>query len=139
MERQKQRFVMTDLVDISDHMARACECGCVRFNLLRSGAIECDTCGEKQPNLIWRDNMNHNRKLQAEEKRPDSNEIDLAKQIIRDAINKNQQCFVPQINKENNGRVSHEAISAATSEMTKSKELRLKEDSYEHDWEYILR
>jgi len=83
--------------------------------------------------------MNHNRKLQAEEKRPDSNEIDLAKQIIRDAINKNQQCFVPQINKENNGRVSHEAISAATSEMTKSKELRLKEDSYEHDWEYILR
>jgi len=44
---------MTDLVDINDHMARACECGCVRFNLLRSGAIECDKCSTKQPNLNW--------------------------------------------------------------------------------------
>ena len=48
-----ERFVMTDLVDIGDHMARACECGCVRFNLLRSGNVECADCGEKQPNLTW--------------------------------------------------------------------------------------
>jgi len=83
--------------------------------------------------------MDHNYKHKAAEAKPTAAEIDLAKQIIRAAITKNQQCFVPQINKENNGRVSHQAISAATSEMTKSKELRLKEDSYEHDWEYILR
>ncbi len=44
--------------NISDHMARFCECGCVRFNLLRSGAIECDKCHMKQPNLSWRNEMN---------------------------------------------------------------------------------
>ncbi len=46
---------MVDLIDINDHMARTCECGCVRFNLLRSGAIECDDCGAKQPKLTWSD------------------------------------------------------------------------------------
>lgn len=47
---------MTQLYDINDHMARACECGCVRFNLLRSGKIECDECGELQLNLAWVEN-----------------------------------------------------------------------------------
>ena len=46
---------MVDILKICDHMARACNCGCVRFNLLRSGVIECDECGEKQTNLIWRE------------------------------------------------------------------------------------
>ena len=73
------------------------------------------------------------------EAKPTATEIDSAKQIIRAAIKKEQQCFSPQIDKENNGRVSIGAISAATSVMIKSGELRLKEDSYEHDWEYILR
>ena len=44
---------MTDLYNISDHMARTCDCGSVRFNLLRSGAIECDTCQQNQANLNW--------------------------------------------------------------------------------------
>ena len=41
------------VVNLNDHMARTCRCGCVRFNLLRSGAIECDTCQQQQPNLKW--------------------------------------------------------------------------------------
>ncbi len=45
---------MTELHDINDHMALVCECGGVMFNLLRSGNIECARCGEKQPNLYWR-------------------------------------------------------------------------------------
>lgn len=130
---------MTDIYDINDHMARFCECGCVKFNLLRSENIECDGCGEKQFNLTWREKMNHNDKPRPENGQPTPIEIDLAKQIIRAAVKKNQQCFIPQIKKENGCRVSHEAISSAASEMTKSGELRLKEDSFEHDWEYILR
>lgn len=41
------------IVNLNDHMAKACKCGAVRFNLLRSGAIECDTCQQQQPNLNW--------------------------------------------------------------------------------------
>jgi uncharacterized Zn finger protein (UPF0148 family) len=40
--------------NINDHIAIACRCGCVRFNLLASGSIECDGCQEKQ-NLVWSD------------------------------------------------------------------------------------
>ena len=32
---------------IDDRMAIACSCGSVRFNLLRSGAIECEGCGTR--------------------------------------------------------------------------------------------
>jgi len=120
-------------------MAKPCECGCVRFNLLRSKSIECADCGERQPNLTWREAMDHNYKPKSVEAKPTATEIDSAMQIIRAAIQKEQQCFAPQINKENINRVSNGAISAATYVMIKSEELRLKEDSYEHDWEYILR
>ena len=82
--------------------------------------------------------MDHNYKPKSIEAKPTATEVDLARQIIRAAITRKQQCFAPQINKENNGRVSHDAISAATNAMTKSGELRLKEDFYERDWEYIL-
>ncbi len=41
---------------IEDHLARICECGCVRFNLLKSGDVECDGCQNKQ-NIIWRETM----------------------------------------------------------------------------------
>lgn len=50
---------MTNVYDISDQMALACECGCVRFNLLRSHSIECDNCQQKQPSLIWREEKEH--------------------------------------------------------------------------------
>jgi hypothetical protein len=39
--------------NIGDHMAKACDCGSVKFNLLKSGAIECNGCQQKQPNLFW--------------------------------------------------------------------------------------
>jgi len=83
--------------------------------------------------------MDNNYRPKSVEEKPTATEIDLAMQIIRVAIKKKQQCFAPQINKENINRVSNGAISAATHVMIKSGELRLKEDSYEHDWEYILR
>ena len=51
---------MADLHDIGDHMARACECGCVRFNLLRSGSIECDNCQRKQESINWSQSINKN-------------------------------------------------------------------------------
>jgi len=38
---------MSNVENLEDHMAFSCECGCVRFNLLKSGGIECDDCGEK--------------------------------------------------------------------------------------------
>jgi len=54
-----------NVVNLNDHMAKTCECGCVRFNLLRSGNIECDNCGERRPNLTWREAMDHNYKLRS--------------------------------------------------------------------------
>ena len=42
-----------ELVDLEDHMAYACVCGCVAFNLLKSGGIECEWCGEKLSNVSW--------------------------------------------------------------------------------------
>ena len=32
---------MSETENIEDHMAKACECGSVNFNLLKSGEIEC--------------------------------------------------------------------------------------------------
>lgn len=31
--------------NIEDHIAYACDCGSVKFNLLKSGLIECAKCG----------------------------------------------------------------------------------------------
>lgn len=46
---------MSEITILGDHMARACDCGAVRFNLLKSGGIECDECHQKQ-NLSWSEN-----------------------------------------------------------------------------------
>jgi len=45
----------SNIESIDDHMARVCGCGCVRFNLLRIGSVECDNCGNKQKDLMWTD------------------------------------------------------------------------------------
>ena len=37
----------SNIESIDNHIAYACECGSVRFNLLRSGKIECDKCGRR--------------------------------------------------------------------------------------------
>ena len=42
------RKIMSKVEDINNHMAWTCNCGCCRFNLIRSGKIECDECGEIQ-------------------------------------------------------------------------------------------
>jgi len=39
---------MSKVEDINNHMAWTCDCGCCRFNLIRSGKIECDECGKIQ-------------------------------------------------------------------------------------------
>ena len=46
---------MAEIIDINNHMAKACGCGCPRFNLLRSGKVECDDCHEIQTATYWRD------------------------------------------------------------------------------------
>jgi hypothetical protein len=132
-----ERIVMADLHNISDHMARACECGCVRFNLLRSGSIECDDCGIKKPNLIWSEDMNPN--YQPESKVEfTAVQINAAQETIRLAIRNNQQCFWHEIVKQNNGKLPEEALLEASRQMQKNKQIRLKEDSLEHAMEYIL-
>lgn len=129
---------MADLVYLNDHMARSCECGCVRFNLLRSGAIECDNCQLKQENINWSEDMDLNYKPETEQAFS-ADQLEQGKAIIRAAIAKNQQCFWPDIVAEGNGSLPAGALLKASSEMQKAKELRLKEDSYEHAMEYILR
>ena len=129
---------MADLIDINDHMARYCECGCVKFNLLRSGAIECDNCQLKQEGINWSEYMNPNYKPETE-RTFSTDEIEQGKAIIRAAIAKNQQCFWPDIVAEGNGSLPAGALLKASGEMQKTKELRLREDSYEHAMEYILR
>lgn len=45
---------MSNVENLEDHMAYTClDCGSAAFNLLKSGAIECDWCGEKIPNSKW--------------------------------------------------------------------------------------
>jgi len=46
--------------NIEDHIARACDCGSVNFNLLKSGGIECAGCGEKQKETRWSDGNTNN-------------------------------------------------------------------------------
>lgn len=42
---------MAEVENIDDHMALACECGCVRFHLLKSKDFECSCCGKKLANM----------------------------------------------------------------------------------------
>ena len=45
---------MSNVHNINDHMALTCDCGSVRFALLRSDGIECHGCGKRHP-LEWRE------------------------------------------------------------------------------------
>jgi hypothetical protein len=38
---------MSNVENLEDHMAYACKCGSVHFNLLKSSFIECSSCGLK--------------------------------------------------------------------------------------------
>lgn len=38
---------MDEIENIESHMAKACECGSVHFNLLKSGEIECADCQDR--------------------------------------------------------------------------------------------
>lgn len=41
------RGEMNTILNIEDHFAFSCECGCVQFYLLKSSLIECSNCGER--------------------------------------------------------------------------------------------
>ena len=43
---------MSNVENISSHMAKTCKCGSVNFSLLRSGEIECNFCTKKLTE-IW--------------------------------------------------------------------------------------
>ncbi len=126
---------MADLYDIDDHMAFSCPCGCVRFNLLRSGKVECSDCGEKQTKIKWGEIMDLNKEIEQVQKI----NTEKAKRVIINAINKNQQCFWPDIIKGSNNKVNPEALLQASRELQRGGVIRLKEDSCEHAMEYILK
>ncbi len=109
-----------DVTNINDHQAYLCDCGSVNFNLLKSGGIECSDCGTVSKAMYW------------------GSELEQAKEIIRKAINSVQQCFWPDIVRVSQGAVSQDSLLEASSAMQKAREIRLKEDSYEHAMEYIL-
>ena len=52
--------------NIEDHIAYACRCGGVKFNLLKSGNTECCKCGENTTN--WKQNMSYTTKLNSNPK-----------------------------------------------------------------------
>ena len=64
--------------------------------------------------------------------------INQGKAIIRAAITKTQQCFFHDIVNESKGSLPVGVLLEASKEMQRDKEIRLKEDSYEHAMEYIL-
>lgn len=39
--------------EIGDHMALSCDCGSVKFNLLRTEKIECARCGKVLRDTFW--------------------------------------------------------------------------------------
>lgn len=67
-------------------------------------------------------------------------EIELAKVIILAAIDRGfNGAFLREIDKENNGKVSKDAISRGLNQLIKDGIVRQKEDSIEHEWEYLRR
>lgn len=64
--------------------------------------------------------------------------IELGKEIIKDAIKNNQQCFWHDIIKENDNRVNPDLLLEASRALQKEKMIRLRECSFEHAMEYIL-
>jgi hypothetical protein len=44
---------MGEVLNLLDEMAFSCECGSVKFSLLRSGGIECSSCKKRYANLFW--------------------------------------------------------------------------------------
>ena len=130
---------MNNVHNIEDKMALACQCGCVRFNLLKSGAIECDGCQIKQQHLIWIQLMDTNYKPKTVALEPSSEQVQKARLVIKSAIEKNQSCYWGNIVKENNDRLPLAALNKASSQMQKEKIIRLREDDLEHDWEYVFR
>ena len=68
----------------------------------------------------------------------DREEIQRARIIVVAAIEANATCYRPDISREAAGRVSEDALRQAISELVKERVIRMREDSYEHDWEYLL-
>jgi len=128
---------MADIYNIEDNMAFACTCGSVKFNLLKSGSIECDGCQSIQREMTWGNKVNPNVDTKESEglSRAD---IDTAKVIIKQAIIGNEQCFWPDIVREKPDNMTSDALLAASREMQHDKQIRLKEDDLEHDMEYLL-
>lgn len=57
---------MAEIHDLNDHQARVCEqpdCGSTKFNLLRSGKIECALCGDVDDEHFWLGTRQDNPKI----------------------------------------------------------------------------
>ena len=66
-------------------------------------------------------------------------ELEQACKVIETAIRNVQQCFLTDILRENNGKLDEHLLMEASRKMQRERRIRLKEDSYEHCYEYILR
>lgn len=82
--------------------------------------------------------MNPNYKSISTTKQTNSIGIEGAKALIIDTIKANQQTFWPDISKANNGKYSFDEIQEAKKQLVKSGDIRMKEDSCEHDWEWVI-
>lgn len=64
--------------------------------------------------------------------------IDEVKQLILSTIKSNQQTFWPDISKANGGKYSFDEIQEAKKQLLLGGIIRMKEDSHEHDWEWVI-
>ena len=84
--------------------------------------------------------MDINYKPKTEKPKFNDADVNLAKLIIKNAITltcKDTSCYWANIEKENSGRVSPEALHQASKQLQIAKKIKLKEDSFEHCMEYI--
>lgn len=52
--------------ELNDSMLISCDCGCVKFKLLRNEKIECSKCGKALIDSFW--SCNNSKPLQGEKK-----------------------------------------------------------------------
>lgn len=136
-----------EIYSFNDNLAYVCECGSVKFNLLKSGNVECDNCQQKLIQLNWSEIMDTSiqagltdlQKLGTEFSEVTEQEIEKAKVTVIDAVKNNGgYAYWRTIKKFANNSDSDAALSKALNILLREKRLRQKEDEIEHDWEYSL-
>lgn len=82
--------------------------------------------------------MDLNRQSKSITMQMSSTGIENAKLLILSTIKSNQQTFWADISKANNGKYSFDEIQEAKKQLILCGIIRMKEDSHEHDWEWVI-